>query len=98
MVLAEDALQGARMKRRTKNWDDDFPLGHRAADCKRLGSDAGHQRSGRHIGSEQQLNESDLHFLRRLLARYDADLQVVARGAARHAQKPGAAQHDSNWI
>ena len=31
------------------------------------------------IGTEVQLNESDLAFLRRLLTRYDADMQVVGR-------------------
>ena len=45
------------------------------------------------IGTEQQLNESDLHFLRRLLARYDADLQVV--GAELHATPRSQAQRNA---
>jgi phage protein D len=45
------------------------------------------------IGSEIQLNESDLHFLRRLLARYDADLQVV--GTELHATPRTQAQRDT---
>ncbi len=45
------------------------------------------------IGSEQQFNESDLHFLRRLLARYDADLQVV--GTELHATPRSQAQRNT---
>jgi phage protein D len=42
------------------------------------------------VGTQQQCNESDLVFLRRLLARYDADLQVV--GAELHAAPRDRAQ------
>ena len=78
IVLAEDALQAARMNRRTRNWDNTSlsAIVQQIASGLSLtpvtsGLDAP-------IGNEQQLNESDLRFLRRLLARYDADLQVVA--------------------
>ncbi len=77
-MLAEDALQAARMNRRTRNWDNTSlsAIVQQIASGLSLtpvtsGLDAP-------IGNEQQLNESDLRFLRRLLARYDADLQVVA--------------------
>jgi phage protein D len=45
------------------------------------------------VGPESQLNESDLHFLRRLLARYDADLQVV--GTELHATPRAQAQRNT---
>jgi uncharacterized protein len=93
ILLAEDALQSARMKRRTRTWDN-TSLGAILQDIAgglnltpvTDGLDA-------NIGSEQQLNESDLHFLRRLLARYDADLQVV--GAELHATPRGQAQRNA---
>jgi phage protein D len=93
MVLAEDALQAARMNRRTKNWDNTSlsAIVQQVASGLSLtpvttGLDAT-------IGNEQQLNESDLHFLRRLLARYDADLQVVA--AELHATPRSQAQRNT---
>ncbi len=45
------------------------------------------------IGTQQQFNESDLHFLRRLLARYDADVQIV--GSELHASPRSQAQRNS---
>jgi uncharacterized protein len=93
VALAEDALQGARMKRRTKTWDKTSlaDIVQQIASGLSLtpvtsGLDAT-------IGSEQQLNESDLHFLRRLLARYDADLQVV--GTELHATPRSQAQRNA---
>lgn len=93
IVLAEDALQAARMSRRTKNWDNTSLsaivqqiAGGLSLTPVTSGLDAP-------IGSEQQLNESDLHFLRRLLARYDADLQVVA--AELHATPRSQAQRNA---
>ncbi len=76
-ALAEDTLQKARLKRRTKTFDDQS-----IADIARsIAGDLGltPQISGfsEPIGTQVQLNESDLAFLRRLLARYDGDLQVV---------------------
>lgn len=77
VVLAEDAFQSARMARRTKVWDD--------LKISNLASNLANQLSLRpvvtafteNIGTWVQLNESDLAFLRRILARYDGDLQVV---------------------
>jgi phage protein D len=93
MVLAEDALQPARMTRRTKTWSNTSlsALVQQVATELNLtpvstGLDAT-------IGTEQQLNESDLHFLRRLLARYDADLQVV--GTELHATPRSQSQRNA---
>ena len=76
-ALAEDRLQQARMKRRTRTYDNQS-----LADIARsIASDHGltPQISGFSdpLGVEVQLNESDLAFLRRLLGRHDGDLQVV---------------------
>jgi phage protein D len=76
-ALAEDTLQKARIKRRTRTYDNQS-----LADIARsIAGDLGltPQISGftQAIGTQVQLNESDLAFLRRLLARYDGDLQVV---------------------
>lgn len=93
MVLAEDALQAARMKRRTKSWDDaslSDIVQEIAGGLSLTPVTSGLDET---IGSEQQLNESDLHFLRRLLARYDADLQVVA--AELHATPRSQAQRNA---
>lgn len=77
VALAEDALQKARMKRRTRTFDNQSL----AAIARSIASDLGltPQITGftDPIGTQVQLNESDLAFLRRLLARYDGDLQVV---------------------
>jgi Bacteriophage probable baseplate hub protein len=93
MVLAEDALQAARMKRRTKNWDKtslSAILGEIAGGLSLTSVFSGLDAA---IGDELQFNESDLHFLRRLLARYDADLQVV--GAELHATPRSDAQRNA---
>ncbi len=97
LVLAEDALQAARMKRRTKNWDNaslSDIVGQIASGLSLTPVTTGLDAT---IGNEEQLNESDLHFLRRLLARYDADLQVV--GAELHATPRSQAQRAirSSW-
>ena len=93
IVLAEDALQSARMNRNTKTWNNTSlsAIVQQVASGLSLtpvttGLDAT-------IGTEQQLNESDLYFLRRLLARYDADLQVV--GAELHATPRSQAQRNA---
>jgi phage protein D len=93
MVLAEDALQAARMKRRTKTWDNTSLSAIVQAIAGGLGLTPVTSGLDATIGSEQQLNESDLHFLRRLLARYDADLQVVA--AELHATPRSQAQRNA---
>lgn len=77
VVLAEDALQRARLARRTAVHED----ADIAKLARRMASDlslkpviTGFEGS---IGTQVQMNESDLAFLRRLLADHDGDLQVV---------------------
>lgn len=76
-VLAEDKLQSARLKRRTRTFDHQSL----AAIAQTLASDLGLTPTingfSSPIGVQVQLNESDLAFLRRLLVRYDGDVQVV---------------------
>jgi uncharacterized protein len=93
VTLCEDALQMARMKRRTKNWEATTLTALATQIATNLGLtpvlnglDAG-------IGTQQQFNESDLYFLRRLLARYDADVQVV--GTELHASPRAQAQRNA---
>jgi phage protein D len=79
LVLAEDMLQQARMERHTAV--------HNAATISDLATQLAQRLSltpvitgfSQQIGPQVQLNESDLAFLRRLLARYDGDIQVVGR-------------------
>jgi len=77
VVLAEDALQSGRLARRTKVHDDLklAALANEIAATLSLtpritGFDTG-------VGVQIQVNESDLAFLRRMLRRYDGDVQVV---------------------
>lgn len=93
VVLAEDALQTARMKRRTKNWDSTTLNTIAQQIATNLGLTPVLAGLNTNIGTQQQFNESDLHFLRRLLARYDADVQVV--GAELHASPISQAQRNS---
>jgi phage protein D len=76
-VLAEDALSTARRARCSKIYTDKSP-----ADVVRaIASDLGLRPSLSGLdspsGTWAQLNESALSFLRRLLARFDADAQIV---------------------
>jgi len=77
MALAEDGLQKARLTRRTRLYD----AGTVADIVRAIGSDLGMQVdvSGmeQNIDEQMQLNESDLAFLRRLLDRFDGELNVV---------------------
>jgi Bacteriophage probable baseplate hub protein len=79
LVLAEDKLQLARLARRSKVHDK-LKLSELA---KTVASAVGLKEKVTgytdDIGTQVQLNESDLAFLRRLLARYDGDLQIVAK-------------------
>jgi uncharacterized protein len=93
VVLAEDALQGARMKRRTKTWDVSSLADIVSQIASQLGLTPVVSGLDASVGTEQQLNETDLRFLRRLLARYDADLQVV--GDELHASPRGQVQRNS---
>jgi phage protein D len=76
-ILAEDALLKARLKRRSQVFEN----ATLAEIVRRLAGDHGltPQISGldQNLGPQVQMNETDLGFLRRLLARVDADLQVV---------------------
>ena len=76
MVLAEDILQKARMKRRTRLHD----AGPIRSIIRSLASDLGLSADitgmDQDVEEEMQLNESDLAFLRRIIDRYDGDLHV----------------------
>jgi uncharacterized protein len=82
-VLAEDGLQAARMKRRTKIHEKitlDSLVSNVAQSCGLTPRTDG---LSTNAGTLVQFNESDLAFLRRILARYDADVQV--NGTELHA-------------
>lgn len=77
VVFAEDVLQAARMARRTRYREDgslDALVRSVASDLGLRAETAGLEAE---IGPQLQLNETDLGFLRRVLGRFDADLQVV---------------------
>jgi phage protein D len=79
VVLAEDALQSGRLARRSKVHDD-LQISQLVQDIASALSltprVTGFTDS---LGVHIQLNESDLAFLRRILRRYDGDVQVVGR-------------------
>lgn len=76
VVLAEDALQKARMARRTAVHEQ-ATISALAGDLAgRIGLSPRVSGLSDDLGTQVQLNESDLAFLRRLLARRDADLRV----------------------
>jgi len=77
VVLAEDKLQQARMMRRSQIYNDMSlaDIANRIAHRHSLQAQVtGLTSPG---GTWVQLNESDLAFLRRLLSRVDADMQIV---------------------
>ncbi|MDQ8021922.1 MAG: contractile injection system protein, VgrG/Pvc8 family [Moraxellaceae bacterium] len=76
-VLAEDALQAARMARRSKVYDQMSPADVVNAIASELGLRPTITGLTAGTGTWAQIGESDLSFLRRLLARFDADLQIV---------------------
>jgi hypothetical protein len=77
VVLAEDIFQQARMERRTKTYDDASIADIAQQVAQNLGLQPVVDGFTDRIGTHVQFNESDLAFLRRLLAHYDGDLQVV---------------------
>jgi len=77
LVLAEDRLQQARMGRRTTIYRDISVADIVGQIAGRLGLQPQVSGLNEVNGSWVQLNESDLAFLRRLLRRFDGDLQVV---------------------
>lgn len=77
LILAEDAAQQARMARRTKTYDDLSVADLAQTVADRLGLQPVVTGLSDHLGTWVQFNESDLAFLRRVLERYDGDVQVV---------------------
>jgi phage protein D len=78
-VMAEDALMAWRMVRRNRS----FPAGKVRDIVGKLAADTPLTPVitglNDEVDAQQQLNETDLGFLRRILARYDADAQVVGK-------------------
>lgn len=77
VVLAEDQLQPARMARRTQLYTNTTVASIARQIASRLSLTPVITGFNAPIGTQVQLDESDLAFLRRILARYDGDLQVV---------------------
>src|SRR5688500_3570672 len=77
IVLAEDGLQKLRCKRRTKVYEDQSIADIARAIAGDHGLTPQIDGCSQNFGTQVQLNETDLGFLRRLLARVDADLQIV---------------------
>ena len=86
-VLAEDKLQLARFHRRTKAHTAATVAGIAQAIASDLGLTPQVTGLSQSCGTQLQCNESDLAFLRRLLARYDGDVQIV--GTELHAGPRG---------
>ncbi|HEX2727324.1 MAG TPA: contractile injection system protein, VgrG/Pvc8 family [Beijerinckiaceae bacterium] len=78
-VLAEDALQRARMARRSRIHTDKSPADVARAIASDLGLRPVISGLAAPVGMWAQLNESDLSFLRRLIGRFDGDLQIVGQ-------------------
>lgn len=77
LVLAEDALQLSRMTRRTAIHNDTSIAELTETIAGRLNVTPVISGFNDTIGHWVQLNESDLAFLRRILKRYDGDVQIV---------------------
>ncbi len=77
VVLAEDALVAARRQRRTKVYEAKSPADVVRDIAAALGLTPSITGLDSPNGTWVQLDQTDLQFLRRLLARFDADLQVV---------------------
>ena len=79
VLLAEDKLQLARQARRSKTYDH-FKISDLANQvAQELSLTPKVTGLTDDLGTQVQLNESDLAFLRRMLERYDGDLQVVGK-------------------
>ncbi|HVE86037.1 MAG TPA: contractile injection system protein, VgrG/Pvc8 family [Myxococcales bacterium] len=85
VVLAEDALQKSRMKRKNKVHEDAVISDLASSIASDLGLTPQVTGFSENIGLQVQWNESDLAFLRRLLSTRDGDLQVV--GSELHVTK-----------
>jgi phage protein D len=77
VALAEDGLQPARLARRSKVYTDQSPADIVRAVAGELGLTPVITGLASPIATWAQYNESDLAFLRRLLSRFDADVQIV---------------------
>lgn len=77
VVLAEDALQSAWHARRSQVYSDVSPADLVRAVAGALNLQPRITGLGAPVLTWAQINESDLAFLRRVLARFDADLQIV---------------------
>jgi uncharacterized protein len=77
MVLAEDSLQKARMSRYTRLHDAGTLSDIVRSVASGLGMQTDITGMDQDVGKQLQFNESDLAFLRRILVRYDCDLQIV---------------------
>ena len=77
LVLAEDAAQRARMARRTQVYTESSLADIAEQIAQRLSLTPVITGLTNTTDTWVQMNESDLCFLRRLLARYDSDVQVV---------------------
>ena len=77
LILAEDRLQQARMARRTRTYQDMSVADIARQVAQGLGLQAEVTGLASFRTTWVQLNESDLAFLRRLLRRFDADMQIV---------------------
>ena len=75
-VLAEDSLQAARLARRSKVYTEQAPADIVRAVASDLGLTPVIAGLTSPTATWAQYNESDLAFLRRLLSRFDADLQI----------------------
>lgn len=76
-VLGEDGLQKARMSRHTRLFEETTLSELIETIAADLGLRAEVSGLSDNLAAEMQLNESDLAFLRRLLQRYNGDLQIV---------------------
>lgn len=77
VVLAEDLLQQARMQRRTQTYADTTVEKLAKNLANQLGLKPVIASFPSTLGTQVQLNESDLAFFRRILARCDGDMQIV---------------------
>ncbi|MDC0747861.1 phage late control D family protein [Polyangium mundeleinium] len=78
-VLAEDALQRARLSRRTRVIEDARIDSIAKELASRIGLDPVVKGFTESLGTQVQLDETDLAFLRRMLAARDGDVQVVGK-------------------
>ncbi|HEX5125593.1 MAG TPA: contractile injection system protein, VgrG/Pvc8 family [Rhodocyclaceae bacterium] len=86
-VLAEDALSAARRARQSKVYTDKSPADVVRAIASDLGLTPTISGLDSPTATWAQINESDLSFLRRLLARFDADMQIVGTDLQVSARK-----------